>query len=260
MKKFEKCLVHFALGLVLILATGCAQAQMAVKGKLLFKDDFETPTTYTAKPQAVAEGWTVQIAHSNWKQTRDGVQSVWKDGHMPVLQFNSEHPLGDIVVEVEFRFHKDPTATGTNQGAACRISPTNPKLDPTGYAASIWANLDSMDRKPGLVLEHDEWKKDGIVTVDLKPVKLEPDTWYPVTMELIGNTVLATANGVTVYGSHEMFGMPKTTIALGSGYCVHDFRHFRVYEATPNPKWAPPTAEKASEDTKPQTPAVQKQQ
>jgi hypothetical protein len=259
MKKIEKRLLHCALGLMLLLPVACAPTHMAAKGKLLFQDDFATPATYTAKPQAVAEGWTVQIAHSNWKQTGDGVQSVWKGGHMPVLQFDCDHPLGDIVVEVEFRFHKDSTSTATNQGAACRISPTNPKLDPAGYAASIWANLDSMDRKPGLVLEHDEWKKDGIVTVDLQPLKLEPDTWYPVTMELIGNTVMATANGVSVYGSHEMFGLPKTTIALGSGYCVHDFRHLRVYAATPNPKWVLPAAPKAAADAKPQTPAVPKQ-
>jgi hypothetical protein len=70
-------------------------------------------------------------------------------------------------------------------------------------------------------------------------------------MELIGNTALANCNGVTVYGSHDLFGMPKTTIALGSGYCVHDFRHFRVYAATPNPKWAAPASGKTVGDARP---------
>ena len=96
-----------------------------------------------------------------------------------------------------------------------------------------------MDRQPGLVLEHDEWRRNGITTVDHQPLSLKPDKWYRVRMELIGNAVLATCNGVTVYGTFGKFGLPKTSVPLGSGYCVHDFRRFRIYEATPNPKWTP---------------------
>lgn len=102
-----------------------------------------------------------------------------------------------------------------------------------------------------MVLEHDEWKPNGIVTVDHKPLTLKPDKWYHVRMELIGNNSLANCNGVTVYGSNDLFGMPKTTIALGSGYCVHNFRNFRVYAAAPNPKWVAPVSDKAANDTKP---------
>jgi hypothetical protein len=69
-------------------------------------------------------------------------------------------------------------------------------------------------------------------------------------MELIGDTALASCNGVTVYGSHDKFGLPKTTVALGSGYCVHDFRRFRIYEATPNPKWTAPVSGKTAGDTR----------
>ena len=234
-------LIHFALGFAIAVATADARAQMAVKGKLLFQDDFKTPTNYTSQRQPVADGWTVQVAHSNWKKkTGDGVQSNWRGGHMPVLQFNCEHPFSNVVIEVDFRFHKEPGTNGPNKGAACRISPTNPSLDPSAYSASVWANLDSKDRQPGMVLEHDVWKPNGIVTVDHKPLTLKPDKWYRVRMELIGDTALASCNGVTVYGSHDKFGLPKTTIALGSGYCVHDFRRFRIYEATPNPKWTAP--------------------
>ncbi len=251
MKKGTRRFVLLVVGFAIAFATARAQAQLALKGDILFKDDFDTPTNYTPRPQPVANGWTVQVAHSNWKKTSDGVQSVWRNGHMPVLQFNCEHPLGDIVIEVEFRFHKEAGKNGPNQGAACRISPTNPLLDPSGYCASVWANLDSKDRQPGMVLEHDEWKPNGIVTVDHKPAKFESDKWYPVRMELIGDTALATCNGVSVYGSHNQFGLPKTVVALGSGYCVHDFRFLRIYKATPNPKWSPPAPEKNAGDAKP---------
>ena len=148
-------------------------------------------------------------------------------------------------------FIEDPGSTSTNHGAACRISPTNFKLNPNAYAASIWANQDSMDRQPGMVLEHDEWRRNGITTVDHKPLTLKPDKWYHVRMELIGNAVLGNCNGVTVYGTFEKFGLPKTSVPLGSGYCVHDFRRFRIYEAKPNPKWTAPVSGKTTGDTKP---------
>ena len=242
MKTIKFRSIQLMLGLVIALAAANAHAQMATKGKLLFSDDFKTRTNYTSQPQRVADGWTVKIAHSNWKKTSDGVQSVWRGGHMPVLEFDCEQPFSNVVIEVDFRFHRDAGTNSANNGAACRISPTNFKLNPSAYAASIWANQDSKDRQPGMVLEHDEWRRNGITTVDHKPLTLKPDKWYRVRMELIGNAVLANCNGVTVYGTFEKFGLPKTSVPLGSGYCLHDFRRFRIYSATPNPKWRPPAS------------------
>jgi hypothetical protein len=243
--------IQLLLGMALAAATVDAHAQMALKGRLLFQDDFKTLTNYTSQPQPVADGWTVKIAHSNWKQTRDGVQSVWRGGHMPVLEFDCEQPFSNVVIEVDFRFHRDAGTNNANNGAACRLSPTNFKLNPNAYAASVWANLDSKDRQPGLVLEHDEWGRPGITTVDHQPLALKPDKWYRVRMELIGHAVLGNCNGVTVYGTFDKFGLPKTSVPLGSGYCVHDFRRFRIYEATPNPKWKAPASDKTPGTTQP---------
>ena len=242
MNRIIRYIAQFVLGLAIAATAVDAQAQMALKGKLLFQDDFKTPADYKSTPQPLGDGWSVQIAHADWKRTNGGVQSLFKSGHMPVLQFNCDHVFSNVVIEVDFRFHKEP---GTNKGAACRISPTNPALNRNAYSASVWANQDSKDRAPGMVLEHDEWKPGGIITVDHKAVELKSGKWYRVRMELIGNAALANCNGVTVYGTEEHFGLPKTTVALGAGYCVHDFRRFRIYEARSNPKWTSPVAEKA---------------
>ena len=250
MKRLQRMFLQLLSGCAIALSAADARAQMALKGKLLFQDDFKTLTNYTSQSQSVAPGWTVKVAHSNWKKTRDGVQSVWRGGHMPVLEFDCEQPLGNVIIEVDFRFHRDADSKSTNNGAACRISPTNFKLNPNAYAASIWANQDSMDRQPGMVLEHDEWRRNGITTVDRKPLALKPDQWYHARMELIGNAVLATCHDVTVYGTFEKFGLPKTSVPLGSGYCVHDFRHFRIYEAKPNPKWIAPASAQTASDPK----------
>jgi hypothetical protein len=250
MTKNLRHLVQLTLGLLTTAGAVAAHGQMALAGRLLFEDDFKMPAEYSSQQQQVAEGWTVKVAHAEWKKTTNGVQSVFRSGHMPVLQFDCEQPFSNVVIEVEFRFHKGP-GTNNNNGAACRISPTNPRLNPNAYSASVWANLDSKDRQPGMVLEHDEWRSKGITTVDHKPASFEPDTWYRVRMELIGNASLATCNGVTVYGTHEKFGLPKTSIALGSGYCVHEFRNFRIYEATPNPDWVAPASSSAKPESAP---------
>ena len=249
MKRTKRILVQLASGFAIAVANANAHAQLALKGKLLFQDDFKTLSNYTSQPQPVADGWTVKIAHSNWRKTSDGVQSVWRGGHMPVLEFDCQQPFSNVVIEVDFRFHRDAGATNTHNGAACRISPTNFKLNPNAYAASVWANQDSSDRQPRMVLEHDEWKRNGITTVDHKPLTLVLDKWYRVRMELIGNAVLANCNDVTVYGTFEKFDLPKTSVPLGSGYCVHEFRRFRIYEATPNPKWTAPAAGKTASGT-----------
>jgi 3-keto-disaccharide hydrolase len=213
--------------------TGDARAQMALRGKLLFQDDFKTPSEYTKAPQPVREGWSVRAGHANWKRTGDGVRSAWETGHMPVLVF--EGSFSNAIIELEFRFHQEE-----GKWAACRISASNPRLNPRAYAVSVWANQDNPSRPLGLVLEHDEWKPGVITTVAHQPATFESDKWYTLRLEFIGNRALATCNGITVCGTHEKFGLPKTSLSLGTGLCPHDLRHLRIYEAQPNPAWSPP--------------------
>lgn len=225
-----------ALGLASLPGATSLRAQMAVKGKLLLEEKFQRYEQYAKDAQPAAEGWSVRANHAEWKRSRDGVQSVWQTGHMPVLTY--EGAFGDAVIEVDFKFHAEP-----GKWAACRISATNPKLNPRAYAASVWAraSLDNSGRPLGLVLEHDEWKPGVITTVDTRPAAFESDKWYTLRMELVGDRVLATCNGVSVYGRHEKFGVqPKTSISLGVGTCPHELRNFRIYAATPNPAWTAP--------------------
>lgn len=159
-----------------------------------------------------------------------GVESVYETGHMPVLVYSGL--FNDVVIEIDFRFHREE-----EKWAACRISATNPELNPRAYAASVWANSDSKSRALGMVLEHDKWKPGVITTVDTLMACFESGKWYTLRLELVGNYARATCNGVTVYGTHEKFGIPKNSIYLGVGTCRHELRNFRVYEAIKNPKW-----------------------
>lgn len=62
----------------------------AKRGRLILKYDFKTPSEYTKEYQAVNDSWKVRVGHSNWKQTKKGVESIWESGHMPVLVLNGE--------------------------------------------------------------------------------------------------------------------------------------------------------------------------
>lgn len=197
------------------------------KGKLLFKDDFDNKMIYTKENQDVGEGWKVRANHASWVQNKHGVRSIWKEGHMPVLTYQGS--FNDAIIEVDFRYVKEE---GAGKWSGCRISATNPELNPRAYAASVWANMDNPGRKLGMVLEHDEWKPGVITTVDNKAATFEPGKWYTLRLELLGDSARATCNGVTVAGTHEKFGIvPKTSISLGVGTCPHELRRFRVYEA-----------------------------
>lgn len=205
---------------------------LALKGELLFMDNFNIPMEYTKDFQPIKNGWKVKVAHATWKQTRDGIQSIWETGHMPVLVYSGL--FDDAVIEIDFRFQRQ---TEAEKWAACRISATNTELNPRAYSASVWANADGKARTRGMVLEHDEWQPGEIITVDTLYASFEPDKWYTLRMEIIGNQVLATCNGVQVSGTHEKFGIQKNSIYLGVGTCKHELRNFKVYKAVLNPAW-----------------------
>jgi hypothetical protein len=235
-----------------LLATACflagfaptLHAQLAIKGELLLEENFQQHEKYTKQPVALKPGWQALAGHAQWERTPDGVRSVFKEGHMPVLKVEGE--FGDAVIEIDFRYTAEP-----GRWAGCRVSPTNPVLHPRAYAASVWANQDNDARARGLILEHDAWKPGFITQVDRKAAKFEPGTWYTLRMELVGNAVLASCNGVEVTGSYEKFGLPKTSISLGVGTCPHELRNLRIYAATLNPAWPTPASPKTNPSPQP---------
>jgi hypothetical protein len=212
-----------------------ARAQMALRGGLLLEEYFRRHAEFTKEKLPLKEGWTARVAHGTWKRSADGLLVSWESGHQPVLVL--EGAFGDAIIELEFRYREEP-----GKWAACRVSATNQVLNPRADAASVWANIDYKSRAVGLVLEHDEWSPGHITQVSRKLTEFKPDTWHTLRLEIIGNTVLTTCNGVTVVGTYEKFGIPKSSIWLATGLSTHELRNLRVFEAKSNPAW-PPKAE-----------------
>ena len=206
---------------------GAALAQRAIKGELLLEEDFQRHAVYTKERLPLQAGWQVRVAHGQWNRTADGVRSTWEKGHSPVLVVEGE--FGDVVIELDFRFRAVP-----GQWAACRVSATNSTLFPRGYAASVWANSDFRSRGRGFLIENDVW--DGPITrVAFKYADYSADTWYTLRIELLGNRVVAECSGVQATGTHDKFGLPKTSLWLATGQSPHDLRRLRVFAATLQP-------------------------
>lgn len=213
-----------------------SHGQMAVKGRLLLADDFKTPAEYIIeKWQPLRDGWRMRAWHGSWRRTSEGIESGWETGHNPNLAY--EGSFTNAVIELEFRFHKEPGKT-----AYIQINATNLQLDPNAYSVSAWANVDAPQRPVGLLLEHQGWASQGFTIVANQTAAIEPDKWYSMRLEMIDDYALISCNGVTIVGRHDKFGLPKTLLAIGVGYCPHELRNLRVYEATANPAWTKPAA------------------
>jgi hypothetical protein len=209
-------------------------AHLAFNGKLLLKDDFNTIQEYRTDFQTVQEGWKVKVWHAGFKPTDEGLQSVWVTGHNPVIVY--EGSFHDVVVELEFRFHQEQDPA---RNSYCRINPMSRELDPRAYAISAWANINGKSRSYGMVLEYDVWEG-GPIGVAVQPGSFEPDRWYTMRLEVVGDDARVSCNGMVVTGNYRKFGLPKNWLAIGVGKGTHELRKLRVYEAVQNPSWVRP--------------------
>lgn len=215
--------------------------QMAIKGKVLFEDDFKYPVDYTkGKITPIQEGWSFKVWHAIWKPTPEGIQSNWEAGHNPVIGYDCD--VQNVVVEIDFRFQKD---TVPARNGYLRVNFTNKELDPRAYCVAGWANANSTARIQGVILEHEEWRSQGYIGVAEKIAKFQPDTWYTMRVEVLGDSVQVTCNGVSVAGRYEKFGLRKKQLVIGVGKCNHELRKLRVYEALPNSLWKMPNSKVA---------------
>lgn len=223
------------VGFCFLVSVLSSHGQLAQKGRLLLAEDFRSLAAYTKEAQPVAEGWRAKVWHGTWKRTAEGLESVWEKGHNPVIVF--EGGIVDAVIEVDFRYRKE-----AGKNAYLRIGPMARELDPRAYTVSAWVNADSKARPPGVVLEHEEWRTQGYTGMATRIARFEPDTWYTVRLEIVGDEALVTCNGVTASGRYEKFALPKPMIALGVGHCSHELRRLRIYEAKAAPDWKAPSS------------------
>lgn len=109
---------------------------------------------------------------------------------------------------------------------------------------SLNAEKDHMARiamTPGMVtVQRDdndhEGPDKGIVFHRVK-ADLKPGEWHTVRMEIVGDTLLGKVDGIVGYGSNALFTQAKANPGVTVAGQSVEFRNFKIWEATKNPKW-----------------------
>ncbi|MFA5192635.1 MAG: family 16 glycoside hydrolase [Verrucomicrobiia bacterium] len=205
---------------------------MTQRGKLLVSEEFAKPIE-PVKHSGFASGY------SGWRfnvSTKGGRWDV-VDGTLKGVEIaESNHPatacyglvFKDVVIQCELRLHNVPLDGRKNR--YMQIRTTNVKdyvattvISPTGLRSQADDDNPATGRTKPVAF--------GSVAV---PVQL--GEWQTVLVEIKGNEMVSTLGGKSVIGEHPRIGNEKHCIMFVAGV-EGGVRHFRVWEALPNPDW-----------------------
>jgi hypothetical protein len=186
-------------------------ANLCVRGKLLFSDDFSG--------KELAAEW--KVAKGKW-EVADGAlkgAELAADSHAAVLKHAL--PAKNFVLQFSFAFDgaKRASCSFDGKGHVCRVN-----LTPQGFALQRDVAKDSGEKPSAL----------GKGTIELKAGE-----WHTMLVEVQGKEMLAQVDDkVFAFGEHAGVEADKTTFGFptsGESIRVDDVR---LWEATPNPDWA----------------------
>lgn len=207
--KLTTLLVVSVLGLA-AQTSFAADPLLAIPGKLILDGKLESGV---ADPFKSAKG--------KWEASDGALRGAElpSDNHGAVLRANQE--LSDFVIEVEVKF----------DGAKSTTLTVNAKKDHMARVV-VSPTMVTVQRD-----DNDHEGPDKAVVFHRVKADLKPGEWHKVRMEMVGDTMLGQVDGITGWGSNELFKQarfaPGVTVAGESML----FRNFKIYEATKNPKW-----------------------
>lgn len=67
--------------------------------------------------------------------------------------------------------------------------------------------------------------------------KLKPDEWYPLTLEIRGDEMVALVNGIQLKAKHPFLATPKERYWFAVNGKDLRLRNLKVWNAKPNPNW-----------------------
>jgi len=177
------------LPLLAITARGEEPAKLSpplygVEGKCLLQADFAS-----AK---LDDDW--KNVKGKW-EVKDGALSgvqVPEQNHAAVLRH--ELPLHDFIAQFTFKF---------DGGKAIKLVLNKNTVHIA--TVSVWLNQLTIDKQP----EKDSGKK--LRRIDAQNVKLSPDEWHTVVVEVIGSTIVATVDSsLVVFGTDDGLDIDKS--------------------------------------------------
>ncbi len=186
------------------------EALLAIPGKLILDAKLDSAPT---APWKVAKG--------KWEPV-DGVlrgSELEADKHGAVMRATQE--LSDFVVQVDVKFAGARTTTLT----------INAKKDHMARVA-LTPTMVTVQRD-----DNDHEGPDKAIVFHRVKADLKPGEWHTVRIEMVGDTMLGKVDNIVGYGSSELFTQTKTAPGVTVGGQSVEFRNFKIWEATKNPKW-----------------------
>jgi hypothetical protein len=201
---------------------------LAVKGELILSNPF-AGSLEKKKLVDIGNGWQRRVSFGDWTVLADGsvkAKNVPEDGHGPVLTYIA--PIRDLVIECEFKI---PVAPQANRHFRIFLD----HLDYAGHTIQSTANVSSVFRPVGLTLQHISRTKDAekrlLEDIEFGPAGLElnPDTWYKMRLDVVGDRAWTLVNGVSLYGRNQVIDVEKSKIGLNPGIVGGSIRNFKVW-------------------------------
>jgi hypothetical protein len=184
-------------------------ANLCVRGKLLFSDDFSAAE--------LSKEW--KVAKGKW-EVADGTlkgSELAADMHAAVIKHAL--PSKNVVLQFSFKFDgaKSLACSFDGKGHVCRVT-----LSPAGFQVRRDVAKDSGE-KPVVL---------GKAAIDLK------GDWHTMLVEIQGKEILAQVDDKAfAFGENDGVDAGKATFGFPTSGESIRIREFRLWEAGPNPDW-----------------------
>jgi hypothetical protein len=192
--------------------------------KLIAAEAFDKPTSFATEKQSGSEGWRGGIGKWSIKDgaayaIQEGPSEKRPNGHEAVCEHIVD--LGDLVLVGEFKLGASPQI-----GFVCRD--TNKPNHHLGRVVitptAIW-----IQKMSGIAKET---RREELTKIE---VKLDPNTWHSITLEVCGDRFFAKIGEHTLEATHERFKDRKGRVGMVARAEGAQFRHLALWSALPKP-------------------------
>lgn len=190
--------------------------------KLVSAEKFDRPESFTDKKQPGTDGWrggigTWSIKDGAAYEIQEAPSKNRPNGHEAVCEHIVD--LGDYVLTGEFKLGPSPQI-----GFVCRDT-NQPNLHQGRVMitpTAIW-----IQKMSGIAKET---RREELKRIE---VKLDPDTWHSITIEICGDHFFAKIDDHVLEASHERFKERKGRIGFVAKAEGAQFRNIALWSAKP---------------------------
>ena len=233
---FAACTVFLAAAAVA--GDDLPKTLMAERGKLLVSEDFTKPLPpFIGTPVGFASGfsgWRYNLGIHGGKW--DEIDGVFQGAENPEAHHPATASYGldfkDAIIQCEVRLDDVP-----DEGRRSRYLQIK-ATDTKDYVAVVTLSQGGLTGRPfddAHINPANHQRMEGTPVHAAVPVKL--GEWHTVVLEIKGEEAVGSVDGQSVTFSDPIVGWDKHSIMFVAG-TQGSFRHFRVWEALPNPDWA----------------------